>query len=421
MFSKSLTKCASSVFAVLCLAFAVGCGLSSDGDDGVSRQLLEDTQYTIGGYVFDVSTGAKLTSYTVKVELADKTLTGSVNATTGKYTVSGLRLTDDYQITVTATGYNTFTSTNNQIRNAASGANLEVVDNRRTDLMSVPMIPTTLQTAAVEVNIYDRDTGAPVAVSGYYKLYTNGATAPNGLNTVESNGFQYGQDQDVITGTFTNGTLNITAGTLLYGYSYTIDVYNVAGYNTGTGTVTPVSSSFNSNVPVSISLTPMNAYQSLQLLSSSNEDSVNSVLFPLNSDRKVTYYFNQDIELDPNWSKVTNSTEYLDGSNFITSINTSDTNGDDKMNVLNTTDGTADTVVTPWLTSVSVTGNKLEVVIAADSILLSTDDSADDLSYELNTAAIAVRPIGTDDDWLWWPLSTWGAEGTLLIRDSADD
>lgn len=198
-------------FLITMLAlFPIAC---SDDDDSTAAVFYG---FTAGGYVYDITTGSVVTTYTITIETATATYTGSVNTTTGKYTIQA-PYNADYIVKIEATNYKTFTSTNPMLSTTHyNGTNYH--DNYMIAFRNIPLIPTTVLTPAIAVNVYDNDTGAPIA-AGYYKV-VRGAVAVDvedlgGMDDLATGVPAWTQDEDVIAGSFTTGAISIAEGALL--------------------------------------------------------------------------------------------------------------------------------------------------------------------------------------------------------------
>lgn len=329
----SLTLCA------LLSIMALSCGETADkatnilttspGNGGVVN---------FSGYVYDVSTGAKITAgYTITAETPDKIFTGDISAktaTAGKFTLPGIPLDSDYFIRVTMDGYRTFVSSHS-MESSQSDPSYGSVD----ALRNVGLVPLTVAHPAISVNLINDETGASIsAITGLYRLDRGASVINLGIGTSGSLGTADGgidtwtSDSVPIVGTVSSGSFTIAAGSLDYGYDYTLTVYNCTGYLTGSAAISAFTYSLGSfSNSYTVALAADDHYTSLTLLgvnigvwndaATPGYINANEILdwLVLGTERQIIFYFNQDIEVSSTWNVEQHGTVtfYKDPGDFV--------------------------------------------------------------------------------------------------------
>ena len=429
MLNFSLFKKIFKILPVVLLVFAFSLVfINCDDDDPTSSEAIG---FVLGGLVYDITNGNVLTGsqYTIKLDTGAATYTATVT-TEGKYTFTGIPYNADYVVTVTATGYVDFQSSTDMITTSYAAAQDKYMIAYRT----IPLIPTTVVTPAITVTVVDNYSSANIS-AGHYKLVRAGIEGTWGDDLWDTNYGSYNelgtgtgqdieqmlQDAKIVGGTFTGGSFTIAAGALLYGYDYTLIIYNVSGYEVYTTGIAPYE--YHSNYEYLAELEPLNDYNTLRVIAQSNIDiDDNWLLLP--AGRTLTFYFNQDIELDPMWQyDPANHDTYLDGNAFIDVV-TYDSDGD---GVVNANQNEGNTGATTWLTT-SVSNNTLTITLAADATLLNdTSDAGDELAYDIDLRYFRVRPALPEGNENWYELDnvtgcklTTAPETRVVIRNATN-
>lgn len=260
---------------------------------------------------------------------------------------------------------------------ASAGSQLWFLGGNPATLGNVYLYPSNVTPGDVTIRILDNDNGAQIKSAGTVQLTPTNAPSPS--NTAALNMLTNHADvrSPVISGTLVDGSVKFAGTTLTLGVTYSIRIYGVTGYN---GTTDTVSSDTASATTKDIALTEIATNLSLASVSD-----VNSLGNKITAGNAVTFYFNQDIELDPN---VVN-TARLNG------ITTNDTDDDGTVNVLAAFSGNpnAATPVASNHLTVTVAGNALTVTLKAGCF--TTEDTADDLEATITTSSIGLRAKGS--------------------------
>jgi hypothetical protein len=196
------------------------------------------------GSIYDGATGAVLVDYDISLVYGTTTVKGKVDRGTGRYTVGPLPAWNDYGVVISQGGYRGFTSYNSMIAPptpppASQQSDVYTARTSQTFDFDAYLFPDSLQSSRLTVNITKADpTAAPA--SGSIRL------RPTTLPVIQDQaagvtGQVWSNDQDILSNVyatdFSDGTLAIEAGTLVYGVTYQATVYNVEGYQPGTATV----------------------------------------------------------------------------------------------------------------------------------------------------------------------------------------
>lgn len=196
------------------------------------------------GSIYDGATGAVLVDYDISLVYGSTTVKGKVDRATGRYTLGPLPAWNDYGVVVSQGGYRAFTSYNSMIAPptpppASQQSDVYTAHTTQTLDFDAYLFPDSLMSSALTVNITKADpTAAPA--SGSIRL------RPSTLPVIQDQasgvtGQVWSNDQDILANVFaadfTGGTMAIEAGTLVYGVTYQVTVYNVEGYQPGTATV----------------------------------------------------------------------------------------------------------------------------------------------------------------------------------------
>jgi hypothetical protein len=196
------------------------------------------------GSIYDGATGAVLVDYDISLVYGTTTVKGKVDRATGRYTLGPLPAWNDYGVVISQGGYRAFTSYNAMIAPptpppASQQSDVYTARTMQTLDFDAYLFPGSLQASALTVNITKADPAAAPA-AGSIRL------RPSTLPVIQDQasgvtGQLWSNDQDILSNVFatdfSGGTLAIDAGTLVYGVTYQVTVYNVEGYQPGTATV----------------------------------------------------------------------------------------------------------------------------------------------------------------------------------------
>jgi hypothetical protein len=217
----------------------VGCG-GSDSSGG-------NHQIYFMGSVFNGATGALVTDYTMTLVYGSHTVTASVDKTSGRYTVGPLPAWNDYGIIVESSGFRAFSSYNAGIAPPAPPTQAGVSttsttsdvyrsSTTQTKDFDAYLFPSDLQVPAATITIVEGGS-TPMPPSGQIRLQPTNQSLIQG-QAADVGGQIWLNDNDilsaVINGSFSNGAYMIADSTLVYGVTYQITVYGVAGFQPNT-------------------------------------------------------------------------------------------------------------------------------------------------------------------------------------------
>ena len=222
------------VGALLAAVAALGC--SKDEAKG-------EHQIWFMGAVFDGATGQHVVNYQITLVYNTHTVSGTVDAA-GRYTLGPLPAWNDYGILITADTYRSFSSYNAGIAPPAPAttsisSDVYTADTTQTKDFDAYLFPAALTVPAATVTIVETGAGA-MSPSGSIRLQpTNSSVIQGAASEVPMQ--VWGNDDDilasVISDSFSGGTYAIPAGTLVYGVTYQVIVYDVTGYQPGMATL----------------------------------------------------------------------------------------------------------------------------------------------------------------------------------------
>jgi hypothetical protein len=203
-----------------------------------------DHSVSFVGYAYDGATGTRLLAFGIDVLADDTTLNGSV-APDGRYSVGTLSAWDDFTVAISAEGYRAFLSHNARIGLPAEFAQSDDIDigSHQTLHVDAYLFPAALEAPAVNFTITSAVPGASPAGSIRLRavsaslLADQAADLPGGVP-----GQLWSNDEDlqagVISSEFSGGMFGLMAGELIYGVTYKVDIYDVAGFQPFTGMYT---------------------------------------------------------------------------------------------------------------------------------------------------------------------------------------
>lgn len=343
--ARSIVQWARAASAALALAACGGDTITFVVDLPASHEAY------FAGYVYDGAIGARLQQYKLEAHYRDKKLEGAV-AEDGRFLVGPLDPFSDYTITITADGYRLFRSHNARVGLPPELANSDAiteVPTKQTFFYDAYVFPSDLPSP--EVSFVFRGLDEEEKLAGKLRLRPASQSSlqsepeqapagvsheqppPEGSNTPVLVQQLWTNDEDLqglpLTREFVDSRFVLEAGELVYGVSYSVDVYDVDGYQ-------PHKSTLRAGfvADTTLSLTP-EVTAPLDML----DDTVDTCQAPESpSDTKtavVTLTFNKDIELGDT-SYPGGALEALDDG---FSITVSDTDFDKIKNELAPDDG----------------------------------------------------------------------------------
>lgn len=242
-------------------------------------------RWSVQGYVYDVISGQRLTTYTLEVNIGGA-ITKAKVAADGQYKVD-LSPDNDYTVTVKSAGYRDFISRNGAIFDSGSDTNEPRALFR--DAVLIPNDPAAPATT-FELRFTDKD-GRPQTAQLQLRL-----TALPDLPDDGTGATRWVDTDALAKGTVLldaeNGLVRVDAGTLIYGATYTGRVIGVEGYEIATtGDIVAGNNSY-----VVLGLAPYDAGFQLGIVAT------NVQFGDLVADGKGVIVFNAPIELDPSFT-----------------------------------------------------------------------------------------------------------------------
>jgi hypothetical protein len=199
------------------------------------------------GYVYDGATGQRLAAkdvMSVSIKYRDQVIHTNIEDDGRFVSTDPLPTWQDYTVAVTATGYRPFESDNAGIdvpKSLQMTDGVATLGTQQTFHFDVRLFPTSLMAPAVTVTIQKSDALVAVPPPGP-------ASGTLRLQPVSSSVLEAGDpsavpvwpnDDDLLNQTvtlpFTGGTATIAAGTLVYGVTYAMTIFDVDGYQPFTG------------------------------------------------------------------------------------------------------------------------------------------------------------------------------------------
>jgi len=271
---------------------AVGCG-----SDAIEIAVAPPTTHTASfvGYVYDGAAGSRLSGYALSALALTDELAGTVDGD-GRYTVGELSVWDDYTISITADGYRTFLSHNAAVGlpDGVSGDVLTTMSTHQTRHYDAYLFPSDLAAPAASLNIKTPIEGE--APSGKIRLrpISRSVLADAGDTPAGVPGQVWDNDEDLqaatVTQDFVNGQLKVSAATLVYGVTYRVDIWDVAGYQ-------PLQGSYQAGVEADKTFTLSEEVHEPLVVVSSTVMSCSPPASPsVSSAAVVTIVFNEAIE-----------------------------------------------------------------------------------------------------------------------------
>jgi hypothetical protein len=232
----------SSRLSVLLVWWSLACQLGCADSQRIEPPLAGSIQHrvTFVGYVYDGASGKRLTGYGIELQVVSDKIAGSV-AGDGRFSVGDIGAFDDYTVIIKLDGYRAFMSHNARVGLGASDTADQ--NTRETRHFDAFLFPTKLQTAPVSFTVKS-DLPDPKP-SGTLRLRptTQSLIADGGENQpVGVAGQTWANDEDlqaaVVTKDFSNGSVDLMQGELVYGVKYRVDIFGVAQHQPFTGSYT---------------------------------------------------------------------------------------------------------------------------------------------------------------------------------------
>jgi hypothetical protein len=219
---------------------ATGCGGSSSPTPST-----EGHKVYFVGYVYDGASGARLiaTDLTaISIKYRDVVITTKIEDDGRFVTQQPLPTWQDYAVYIGAVGYRPFVSRNPGVDVPAAISMTEAVANAgstQTFQVEARLFPLDLKAPALTIKIDKADaytvTPAPAPAAGTMRLRPVSASLLEPFDTsVAARARRWPNDEDLLAQTitmpFSNGTIQVADGSLLYGVTYELAVYDVPGY-----------------------------------------------------------------------------------------------------------------------------------------------------------------------------------------------
>lgn len=384
-----------------------------------------------GGYVINMATRAAVTGYVMEIETADGKTEADLDDDTGKFEFS-TPVGVDYVVKVTKDGFRTFLSTNQRaiVNTSASSQEVMELNEHQKYVYNVPFIPTSMVTPEISGQVVDAGNGAAIT-SGAFRVASTSLSTIAGLYTdgTASGTRWWANDAPVLASTLADGTFTIPANTLLPGYTYDIVVFGVTGYRDKTASLSISSTSINTTPKITIEMFPYTNPGAPLLIGQSNMHTAGAATtvtpIPLGSDRTITLTFDRNITLNKTGLKGHEIRDLLTLNAATDDDGDGDTTGDTGGTPGVVTEAALAADAYTSLLTVTSSGNKVMITLAADDDLIANSDvdEDDDLSYTLNSgvllANIKVRDAGSQYDADWVALSAITPQSvntTVMIR-----
>jgi len=367
------------------------------------------------GYVVNITNQSVVLDYSLVVMIPSQNKSVKVNVdSTGLYRFSIPRYSD-YLVSITKTGFNDFNSLN---RVSILSETDHKVNSDNQFYFNAYLIPATLKSPQVNVNVYSRYSGE--LLSGFYKVSaTTAATSMDerlhGSGNSSAGWRWWVPTPQVLSGSFSNGLFEIAEGSLIPGYLHEVTLFGVDGYQDQTSSISLGTTNLNTISYVDLEMTDLARVGLPVVIGMSHLDS-EGMPVSINPARTISITFDRGIFL--------RNRAFGRGAHSILSVNP--TTDDDLDTVTTSTTMSEETVGSNGLSTrvtVSSSANVLTITFAADSTLIDgTIDTGDDLSYTLQEAWLAEVFIadGMSTNSNWTSLSAIMAtpdQRTVVVRE----
>ena len=363
------------LLTLVTLATAAACG----GDEAPTHTV------TLVGQAYDGATGERLVGYNIQVTYADRTLTGVVDGM-GRFLVKDLPVYQDYTVEITATDKRPFRSHNMMFFPPALAGTAAFESSVQTFYFDAYLFSAGLVVPPPDLTVrLGTSTGDPASGKVRIRPSAQSILADSAIDQPAGvPGQVWTNDEDLqappINRDFTDGTIVINAGELVYGVRYQISIYGVDGYQ-------PLEAFLTAGVDGTKTYVLPEETSDPLLLVQSNAGSCARPTSPTDTMAStVTFEFTRDIELAMT-TYPGGFAEEIDDQFQMNSIS----NGDGNFNTL-AVDVSPD--VRERGTSLTISGRMLTVSWNA-SVGLATKDPADIISYaRWNVGGVEIQPVG---------------------------
>jgi hypothetical protein len=196
------------------------------------------------GHVFDGVTGARLTGYAISALMENEATDGTVDPA-GRFSIGALSVWQDYTIEVDADGYRAFQSHNRRVGLPAELAQSDSISEygtHQTLHYAAYLFPSGLVAPAVTFLVTTPLGAAPSGTVRFRPISSSLLADEPSETPVGVPGQLWTNDEDLLAATwvddFQGGTIAIGAGVLVYGVTYQVDIFGVAGFQPFSGTYT---------------------------------------------------------------------------------------------------------------------------------------------------------------------------------------
>ncbi len=324
------------------------------------------TDYYFSGRVYNGAEGARLAKYDIELQYLDRRVEGTVDDD-GRYFIGPLTPFNDYTIAISAEGYRSFLSHNiMKVDDELSNNKDPGDDGKRPDVsqyFDAYLYPTVVQSPATRFHITQSDTDAAAAgtirlhPTSSSSLFDSAATRPAGVGTqvwLNDDDLQF----STVTRPFSGGIADFAEGDLIYGVTYLVTVYGVAGHAEAQASFTAGVDGDPSIVLSPLTLTPL----SLSFVSTQLGTPVAS--------GEVVFLFNEPAILDP----LATPDAYVSALEAAFAISSPDKNGNGVTNKLKAFDPTA----SPGSLGIGIKLESNKLTLSWDpAVALLTTDAAD--------------------------------------------
>ena len=370
--------------------------LSVSGFGPCSSQVSGPVKF--GGYVRNIVTMEAITSYTMTVESAEALTTVDVDET-GKFNFS-TPVGADYIVKIEASGFRTFISSNRWAAPSTDHQSQEVNEHQQF-LYNVPLIPSTINSPALSVKVVNNQ--GDNLTDGAYRIISSGITAGFDTGLYDDGSSATGvrwwtADFPVVGAALTDGTIELASNILMPGYTYEILVYGSSGNRDQRTSLTVSTTSINKTQYLSVVMVPQVQPGAPKIIAQSHVGPDGATPKEIGSTRTVVITFDRDILLDKH-ALVNQGT-----NNLLSLTGVADNDGDSILTAGLVVDGTDDGVgAFSTRITFTVSGNQLTITLAADTSIITTIDTDDDLAYTLtSTATDGVRVKDANSQYDEW-------------------
>lgn len=343
-----------------------------------------ETDYYFAGRVYNGVDGSRLVDYDIQLQFLDRELDGTVDGD-GRYFVGPLTPFNDYTVAIKADGFRSFLSHNlMKVDDELTMNNDPKDDDQHPD-----------QSQYFDAYLFPIDVISPAAT--FHITLADSSDLPSGsirLRPIASStllndpiempagvaGQVWLNDEDLqftsVNRDFVGGVVEFAPGDLVYGVSYSVTIYNVAGHGQATGVYTAGANGNASFVVPPLTSTPL----ALSFVSTQLGQPIPS--------GEVVFVINQPVVLDP----LTTSDQALRSLEAAFSIISPDLNTNGTQNTLKPFDPAAPAGSRGLV--LTVAANKVTLQWNPGTALMTTDpaDPINSVIYG-GLAGVTLRPV----------------------------